>query len=101
MRGVEVGRSFRRFLRDFAKPSGSLSLLAGGGDDTVTLAGADALLTVPVAVFGDAGNDTLLGGSNYDVLLGGLGDDSLYGGLGTDTLAGNDGEDVIVGLSSE
>jgi Ca2+-binding RTX toxin-like protein len=71
---------------------GSLSLRAGGGNDTVTLAGTDSLLTVPVAVLGEAG---------HDVLLGGLADDSLDGGLARDTFAGNDGDDVIVGLALE
>ena len=57
-------------------------------------------------MFGDAGNDTLLGGDGNDTLDGGAGADSLSGGIGTDTFVSgiNDyavfANDTIVGGES-
>nr|MCU0885767.1 hypothetical protein [Beijerinckiaceae bacterium] len=57
-------------------------------------------------LLGGAGNDTLSGGDDEDTLVGGDGNDSLSGGdeddlleggAGNDILAGNDGEDVLLG----
>ena len=45
---------------------------------------------------GDLGNDTLSGGSENDSLLGGSGDDFLSGDLGNDTLTGGTGSDTFV-----
>ena len=36
-------------------------------------------------LFGDAGNDRLVGASGDDVIAGGIGDDSMHGGGGSDT----------------
>lgn len=68
----------------YAKHYASLSIDAGAGDDTVTLA---SNLAVNAILFGGAGNDKLTGGA---------GDDRLYGGAGTNTLAGGAGNDVLV-----
>lgn len=55
-------------------------------------------------VFGNAGNDTLIGATHNDTLLGDQGDDRLignegndilYGGLGADVLRGGKGNDVL------
>jgi Ca2+-binding RTX toxin-like protein len=63
-------------------------------------------VNVTVWLFGDGGNDTLLGGKKSGMLLGGDGDDVLIGGnardvliggLGADTLRGQQGEDVLIG----
>jgi hypothetical protein len=59
---------------EFATPSESLSLSAGAGDDTVTLAGADDSLTLVVQVFGQDGNDVLVGRMTADSLEGGNAD---------------------------
>jgi Ca2+-binding RTX toxin-like protein len=48
-------------------------------------------------VFGDAGNDTLLGGDGDDTLYGGKGDDSLDGGEGNDLLFSRSGNDTLSG----
>ncbi|MCX7423933.1 MAG: FG-GAP-like repeat-containing protein [Planctomycetia bacterium] len=91
---------------DFAAPSQSFVVHGGAGDDTITLSGADSLLTITVSVFGDDGNDSLIGsmqsdqldgGSGNDVLLGQSGDDSLVGGEGLDTLLGGAGRDSLRG----
>ncbi|AQZ53821.1 Hemolysin, plasmid (plasmid) [Martelella mediterranea DSM 17316] len=48
-------------------------------------------------LFGEAGNDTLLGGVNADQLDGGTGNDRLEGGDGNDHLTGGDGDDELYG----
>ena len=48
-------------------------------------------------MFGDAGDDSLVGGSGNDKMEGGLGDDVLYGGTGDDSLYGVAGVDVLFG----
>ncbi|OAI56882.1 hypothetical protein AYO47_08570 [Planctomyces sp. SCGC AG-212-M04] len=54
-------------------------------------------MTVPVVLYGGAGNDALTGGSGNDVILGGDGEDTLIGGAGDDFLGGGAGADRIVG----
>jgi Ca2+-binding RTX toxin-like protein len=46
---------------------------------------------------GDAGNDTLLGGSANDTLIGGAGDDLLDGGAGDDVIDATEGQDSVLG----
>ena len=57
------------------------------------------------AVFGNSGNDILIGwrkddflvgGGDNDILLGQRGDDTIEGGLGSDLLIGGRGEDAFV-----
>jgi Ca2+-binding RTX toxin-like protein len=102
---------------DFLDPTGSLTINAGGGDDTVNLASVDSLfaatvtadgqqgndsldgsaLALAVNLAGSAGNDTLQGGIGNDSLSGGDNNDSLNGGMGADTLAGGNGDDLLFG----
>ncbi|HBJ37584.1 MAG TPA: hypothetical protein DDZ51_23075 [Planctomycetaceae bacterium] len=49
--------------------------------------------------YGDAGNDTLIGGSNADTFHGGSGDDVLRGGAGNDHLYGDGDNDQLFGGS--
>ena len=72
-------------------------IMFGGGDgnDLFNATGTN----VVTFAFGDAGNDTLTGGSRNDTLLGGAGDDSISGGSGNDSLEGNAGLDVLRGGS--
>lgn len=49
----------------------------------------------PVQLAGDAGNDTLLGGSKGDLVTGGEGDDVLSGGAGNDVIDGGNGTDYV------
>jgi PKD repeat protein len=71
-----------------------LYVYAQAGDDHVQVAGS---ITVPVWLYGGAGNDRLKGGAGDDVLLGEAGDDLLVGGAGRDILIGGVGADRIVG----
>jgi Calpain family cysteine protease/RTX calcium-binding nonapeptide repeat (4 copies) len=57
-----------------------------GGNDKVTVS---SNLYTPVALYGSAGNDTLIGGSGHD---------RLYGGPGTDVCSGGAGNDVIASI---
>ncbi len=61
----------------------SIRFIGLGGDDRFT-----NNTSIPSFAFGQAGNDTLIGGS---------GDDRLVGGPGDDVLTGNDGDDEIRG----
>lgn len=74
----------------------SLLIKAGAGDDSVTL---DAAIFQPARIYGNSGNDTVVGGSGADCLYGHNGDDSLVGGAGNDLLVGVGGgiRDSLVG----
>ena len=50
-----------------------------------------------VSMYGNAGDDTLIGGDGNDWLDGGEGDDTLIGGAGNDKLYGSDGNDLLDG----
>jgi uncharacterized delta-60 repeat protein len=65
----------------------------GDGDDVIDAGG----VTVPVLLFGGAGNDKLTGGSSHDVLVGNAGDDQLDGTDGNDILVGSAGRDDLDG----
>ncbi len=75
---------------------GGFEVNAGGGDDSVGVAGN---VPVPVTMRGGAGADRLIGGGGPDKLLGGPGDDHLSGRGGADVLYGGSGNDVLVGGS--
>ncbi len=74
----------------------TLTVNAGNGNDTVTVADAVGGL-ISVTVNGQAGDDTITGGGGNDVLNGGDGDDVINGGGGNDTINGGLGNDVING----
>ncbi|MDP9173154.1 MAG: hypothetical protein M3O30_04710 [Planctomycetota bacterium] len=67
-----------------------------GGDDVITMDGSGGPFTgIKVALFGDAGNDTLNGDAGDDMLVGGQGNDSIVGGNGNNILIGNGGNDTL------
>jgi Ca2+-binding RTX toxin-like protein/predicted nuclease of predicted toxin-antitoxin system len=79
--------------------------LALDGNDEITVA---AGISLPVLIFGGAGNDTLNasaatgpvlldGGDGDDVLRGGAGNDLLIAGAGTNELYGGDGNNRFIG----
>jgi len=81
----------------------SVDLSVGRANDG--LGGTDTLISIE-NVWGNAGNDTIIGGngaeslwgnSGNDSLVGGDGADTLYGGFGNDTIAGGNGDDRIFG----
>lgn len=69
----------------------------GGGDDIFH--GEQG--RVAGSVWGQAGDDLLVGGASADVLAGGSGDDTVTGGGGADTLTGASGADLVSGGGGE
>lgn len=67
--------------------SSRIVVYAGKQNDSITVTSD---VTIPVWVYGEAGNDTILGGSGNDMLFGGVGDDTIKGG-------GGDGRDILFG----
>ncbi len=57
--------------------------------------------TVTGSIFGEAGNDTLKGGSHKEVLVGGLDKDTLIGGGGGDKFVFNDAVESAVGANRD
>ena len=81
------------------RPRGSVSairVLAGGGDDEVSLdlGPRSDILTI---VRGGGGDDELNGSAGVDKLRGGSGQDSLTGDLGKDRLSGGEDDDLLIG----
>src|SRR5262249_55837897 len=75
------------------RPTGQFIVYGLDGNDAISADGVG----VPVALYGDDGNDTLTGGSADDVMFGGTGDDVITGAAGNDFLIGGAGKDRIVG----
>ena len=78
---------------DIIYSNGNNQIHAGPGDDLVTSIGRD------LAVFGDAGDDTLIGSSSHDFLYGGADDDVINAGDGGDFIQGGTGNDTLTGGS--
>ncbi|MDB5320009.1 MAG: hypothetical protein JWN40_1640 [Phycisphaerales bacterium] len=91
---VRVGETESTFLK---KSFGKIRIIAGRGEDLVTI-GSDANpITLPVKVSGGAGSDTIIGGAGNDKLNGGAGADQIAGGAGDDTVTGDNGNDDLHG----
>ena len=91
-----------------------VEISGGDGDDMLTYKG-----TGVARFWGEAGDDTLIGGSGDDILDGGAGsdriignggddnlhggsdDDEIHGGFGDDTLRGDGGDDAIYGETGD
>ncbi len=69
----------------------------GAGNDRLLSDPGAKLGSVQLRVFGDAGNDLLIGTDSADFLSGGDGNDTLIGNDGNDTLNGDAGTDSIDG----
>jgi Ca2+-binding RTX toxin-like protein len=92
----------------------NLSFYLSSGDDTLILGATPGVAsitahlgegndlfdgrqaTAPCTVYGEEGNDILLGGTGNDILLGGEGDDTVAGGTGSDDLDGSSGDDTLI-----
>jgi Ca2+-binding RTX toxin-like protein len=73
-----------------------IQIFGGAENDQLSLDESNGAL--PVAhIFGEAGDDTLTGGSGADILNGGPGDDTLFGMGGADSLLGGEDDDTIIG----
>jgi hypothetical protein len=69
-----------------------LRVSLGDREDTAELA-----LSLPVALSGGFGTDTLTGGDGADVITGDDGKDTISGGGGNDQVSGGDGNDQVAG----
>ena len=87
-------------------PTGRIIIFGQAGNDDINVPNS---VTLPVEMFGGAGNDRLSGGGGDDLLVGGDGADELFGGSGRDILiggagldhlTGNAGDDVLIGGST-
>jgi RTX calcium-binding nonapeptide repeat (4 copies) len=73
----------------------TVSVFAGDGNDHVEM--DPSVTTWKAELFGEDGNDHLVGTAQDDRLEGGLGNDRLEGLAGDDVLVGGSGHDVFVG----
>ncbi|HKX62851.1 MAG TPA: hypothetical protein VJS65_13420, partial [Verrucomicrobiae bacterium] len=73
-----------------------IEIYGRAGNDQLSLDEANGALPW-TQMFGEADNDTLVGGSGADLLSGGFGDDILLGRGGADMLFGGDGNDTLTG----
>ncbi|MGJ4952572.1 calcium-binding protein [Bradyrhizobium sp. HKCCYLS20291] len=108
---VQAGGSGNNLIRDFL--SGSSTLVAGTGNDTIWGYGNDTLIggsghvelhggvnSLLISGSGAGGANALGSGSTHsgeaNVMQGGAGADSLYGGGGNDSLYGGSGSNFLV-----
>ncbi len=81
---------------NFAGSAAAIVLNGGDGNDTVSaLTATDPLLNL--SLNGEAGDDSIVGGSGADSIDGGDGDDQLFGAAGANTLVGGIGNDQLFG----
>jgi Ca2+-binding RTX toxin-like protein len=76
-----------------------INVQGGTGADDIDLSGvtpANFLALTGIFVFGDSGNDEIIGGSFPDDLNGGSGADSISGSGGNDFVSGDEGDDVAL-----
>jgi Ca2+-binding RTX toxin-like protein len=85
----------RRIVTGYANGE-TITILAGNGNDSVTMA-ASAAFGWKALFIGEGGNDHLIGSLRDDVLRGGDGNDRLEGGAGDDQLRGGNGSDRLDG----
>lgn len=74
-----------------------LRLSGGNGNDRIIADAGAKLSDIRLGIFGDAGNDSLVGTDSAESLSGGDGNDTLEGNGGNDTLDGGAGNDSIDG----
>ena len=81
----------------FAYVGEGLTVRGGDGDDTIWATGFGNYL------FGDAGDDRIVGADGMDFIAGGSGNDSMNGGGGRDvfTFGGNWGDDTVEQLDDD
>ena len=81
--------------QNFDKPASQVQRLVFFGLD-----GNDTIIndtSLPSTMYGNGGDDVLIGGSSNDVLIGGPGNDRLEGRDGDDVLRGVSGENILLG----
>jgi Ca2+-binding RTX toxin-like protein len=76
-----------------------LFVYGGRGDDVIDASGVNGLKAnvSPFYLYGDEGNDRIIGSKGGDVLAGGAGTDTLIGGNGNDTYLNPTGDLIVEG----
>jgi RHS repeat-associated protein len=74
--------------------NGSIGAYGQTGNDLIQVS---PVLAVPALLYGQEGNDILVGGAANDILVGSTGNDILYGSGGRDLLFGGLGSDYLQG----
>ena len=96
--GQYLVRINSRLPDSFLAPEGTtfvrIAVYGQAGNDDIVITESSA---VSCWLYGDEGNDVLLGGSGNDILFGGEGNDVLVGGLGRNLLIGGNGSDILTG----
>ena len=110
---------YRRAYNFGGGGASDVTVYGGAGDDSINVSLDDATLhafagtgndlviarselranagRVAVTLYGQGGDDNLVGNAAADLLIGGRGDDFLQGGRGDDTLLGESGDDTLMG----
>ncbi|BAC90414.1 calcium-binding protein [Gloeobacter violaceus] len=88
------GKECERFSLDREEFKDGLCIRGGAGDDIIQV---DEDVEFDLELYGEEGNDLIIGGAGNDLIDGGPGNDRLYGGEGNDTIHGGDGDDLIDG----
>lgn len=95
---ADLGERIRVYVNsasyDFTRSAvTAFEIHASAGNDSIKIAPY-----LPMAgIYGDEGNDTILGGSSTDYIFGGAGDDVINGRFGSDYVSGDDGRDFLEG----
>ena len=95
---VSVDGLSAQVIIDHAESTDVLSIVAGGGDDTIDASSLQAN-RVSLTLNGGAGNDVIHGSNGDDFVIGGTGNDTAFMGNGNDVFTWNpgDGSDVVDG----
>jgi uncharacterized protein YkwD len=98
--GVTINVAGHRQASVSAASVRRIMIHGNGGDDRIFLNSqavrGQQALTMPITVWGGAGNDLIVGGAGNEQLHGGGGNDIIYGGAGHDLLDGGPGNDILV-----
>lgn len=92
---ASVNVTLNGVFRGNFKPTGSVIVNAGLGNDTITAA---ALKRANI-LYGGSGADTIIGGGRNDIMVGGGGSDRLEGNAGRNILIGGDGADNLIAVA--
>jgi CSLREA domain-containing protein len=84
-------------LKTSVTTSERLVIFTSGGDDLVLTDESSGKFDIPLELYGQDGNDVLVGGAASDMLLGGKGNDVLFGMGNSDFLTGESGDEVLIG----
>lgn len=83
---------------EFASPTASLTIALVGGNDVFSSTAIDSVFSGALTILAGDGNDNVTLGLNIGVSVdGGTGDDVIIGGNGADSLQGSSGKDIING----